>query len=39
MALLILIEPVMIGSTDYIDYIDCDLTPPKDSQYLVANSK
>lgn len=36
MALLILIEPIMIQSTDYIDYVDCGLTPPDDSQYIVA---
>lgn len=25
-----------MSSTDYIDYCDCDLTPPEDSQYWVA---
>ena len=34
--LLILIEPQMIQSIDYIDYMDCDLIPPENSQYIVA---
>ncbi len=36
MILLIFIDPIMIGSTDYLDYLDCDLTPPDDSQYQIA---
>lgn len=34
--LLIIIKPNMIQSTDYLDYLHCGLTPPDDSQYLVA---
>lgn len=36
LVLLILIDPIMIGSTDYIDCLDCSLTPPEDSQYQIA---
>lgn len=34
--LLILIKPSMIQATDYIEYLDCGLTPPEGSQYNVA---
>ena len=36
MVLLILIDSKMIESTDYINYLDCGLTPPEDSQYQIA---
>ena len=36
MVLLILIDPILIGSTDYIDCLDLGLTPAEDSQYLIA---
>lgn len=34
--LLALISPLSIMSTDYVDYLDCNETPPEDSQYWVA---
>lgn len=34
--LLALCAPHMIMSTDYIDYLDCNETPPENSQYWVA---
>ena len=37
MILLILIEPILIGSTNHIDYLDCNLTPQEDSQYQIAS--
>jgi hypothetical protein len=36
LTLLILINPSMIQSTEYIDYMDSDLTPPENSQYTIA---
>lgn len=34
--LLTLCSPILIMSTDYIDYLDCNLVPPKCSEYWVA---
>lgn len=34
--LLTLCSPLSIMSTDYVDYLDCGLTPPEGSQYCVA---
>ena len=34
--LLTLISPLSIMSTDYVDYLDCNETPPEGSQYWVA---
>ena len=34
--LLTLCSPLSIMSTDYIDYLECGMTPPNDSQYWVA---
>lgn len=34
--LLILINPAMIQSTDYIDCLESDLIPPENSQYIIA---
>ena len=34
--LLTLYAPCFIMSSDYIDYLECGMTPPKDSQYWVA---
>lgn len=34
--LLALCSPLSIMSTDYMDYLDCNMTPPEDSQYWVA---
>ncbi len=34
--LLTLISPLSIMSTDYVDYLDCNVTPPEGSQYWVA---
>lgn len=34
--LLTMFNPVFIMSTDYVDYLDCSMTPPEDSQYWVA---
>jgi hypothetical protein len=33
---LLMIESSLIASTDYIDYLDCNMQPPEDSQYFVA---
>lgn len=35
--MLILVDPKLISSTDYIDHLECGLTPPDDSQYLIAS--
>jgi hypothetical protein len=32
-----MIESSLISSTDYIDHLDCNMEPPKDSQYFVAS--
>ncbi len=37
LVLLLMIESSLISSTDYIDHLDCDMEPPEDSQYFVAN--
>lgn len=37
LVLLLMIESSLISSTDYIDHLDCDMEPPKDSQYLIAS--
>ena len=34
--LLSLCSPLSIMSTDYTDYLDCNMTPPEESQYWVA---
>ena len=34
---LLMIESSLISSTDYIDHLDCNMEPPKDSQYFVAS--
>lgn len=34
---LLMIESSLISSTDYIDHLDCNMDPPKDSQYFVAS--
>lgn len=34
--LLALCSPLSISSTDYCDYLDCNMTPPEGSQYWVA---
>lgn len=34
--ILLMIESSLISSSDYIDYLDCNIKPPVDSQYLVA---
>lgn len=34
--LLALCSPLSIMSTDYVDCLDCNMTPPEDSQYWVA---
>lgn len=36
MVLLMLVNSTLISSTDYIDHVDCGLTPPDDCQYYVA---
>lgn len=36
MIVLLMVNPSLIMSTDYIDHIDLDLKPPEDSQYYVA---
>lgn len=35
--MLIIIESSLISSTDYHDYIDCDMEPPDGSQYFIAS--
>lgn len=37
MVVLLMIESSLISSTDYIDYLDCDMEPPEDSQHFVAD--
>jgi hypothetical protein len=37
LVVLLMIESALISSTDYIDHLDCNLEPPEDSQYLIAN--
>lgn len=37
LVMLLMIESSLISSTDYIDHLDCDIQPPEDSQYFVAN--
>lgn len=37
LVLLLMIESSLISSTDYIDHLDCNMEPPEDSQYSVAN--
>lgn len=34
--LLTMFNPVFIMSTDYVDFLDCSMAPPEDSQYWVA---
>lgn len=34
---LLMIDSALITSSDYMDHLNCDLKPPEDSQYLVAN--
>ena len=34
---LLMIDSALISSTDYMDHLNCDITPPEDSQYFVAN--
>jgi hypothetical protein len=34
---LLMVDSSLIASTDYIDHLDCNLEPPEDSQYFVAN--
>lgn len=37
MVLLLMIHSSLISSTDYIDHLDCNIKPPEDSQYYIAN--
>jgi len=37
MVTLLLIDSSMISSTDYVDYLDCDMDPPENSQYFIAS--
>lgn len=34
---LLMVDSSLISSTDYIDHLDCNLEPPKDSQYSIAS--
>ncbi len=34
---LLMVDSSLIASTDYIDHLDCNLEPPENSQYFVAN--
>ena len=34
---LLMVDSALISSTDYMDHLNCDSTPPEDSQYFVAN--
>ncbi len=36
LVLLTMVESALISSTDMIDYLDCDIEPPKDCQYEIA---
>lgn len=38
LSIVILIKPNYIMASDIVDYLDCGLTPPEDSQYWVANA-
>ena len=35
--LLLMIDSSLISSTDYLDYLECDIEPPNDSQYFIAS--
>lgn len=37
LVVLLMIESSLISSTDYIDHLECNLEPPEDSQYFIAN--
>jgi hypothetical protein len=37
LTLLLMIEAALISSTDMIDYLDSNMKPPEDCQYLIAN--
>lgn len=37
LVMLLMIESSLISSTDYIDHMDCNMDPPENSQYSVAN--
>lgn len=37
LVLLLMVESSLISSTDLIDHLDCDMTPPEDCQYFIAN--
>lgn len=34
---LLMVDSALISSTDYMDHLNCNLTPPEDSQYFVEN--
>lgn len=36
LAILLMVDSSLISSTDYIDYLDCGMKPPENSQYAVA---
>jgi len=37
LVLLLMVDAKLIASTDLIDHLDCDLEPPEDCQYFIAN--
>lgn len=37
LVLILMIDSSLFSSTDYIDHLECDLQPPEDSQYFIAN--
>lgn len=37
LVVLLMIESSLISATDYIDHLDCNMKPPEDSQYFIAN--
>lgn len=37
LVLILMTESSLVMSTDYLDHLDCDVEPPEDSQYSIAN--
>lgn len=37
LVILLIVESSLISSSDYVDHLECNLEPPEDSQYFIAN--
>jgi hypothetical protein len=37
LSLLLMVDSAIIMSSDYIDHLDCNIEPPEESQYFIAN--